>query len=343
MEDLKPAVDIRVSERTDIAEARRAAVRLARELGFEEHAEAKLALVVTEIASNLVKHAQSGRVLLSPVKSAGGQRGMDVFGIDKGPGMRDFARCAQDGYSTAGSPGTGLGAIIRQSEQFDVYTREGSGTVIRARCMATKQAPAEDANFDIGGVVLALGGHPESGDAWATRTNHDKLTLLAVDGLGHGHIAQEAAQAAISVFLSHPHLAGESMVRQIDLALKSTRGAAILLVEIDSVRQRLSSAGVGNIAGAIYSNSECRHLISMNGIVGYRMGQVRFFEYDWQPGSVLIVHSDGLRNRWRLEDYSGLISKSSALIAGVLLRDAARGTDDASIAIVRSRGVGHAA
>ena len=54
---------------------------------------------------------------------------LDVLALDRGPGMSDVDRCLADGYSTAGSPGTGLGAIGRLADQFDIYsspeTRDG--------------------------------------------------------------------------------------------------------------------------------------------------------------------------------------------------------------------------
>ena len=42
--------------------------------------------------------------------------------------MRDVAQNLEDGFSTAGSPGTGLGAIVRLADDFDLYSRPESGT-----------------------------------------------------------------------------------------------------------------------------------------------------------------------------------------------------------------------
>ena len=90
----------------------------------------------------------------------------------------------------------------------------------------------------------------------------------------------------------------------------------------------------------ICGETASQHLLSSNGIVGHRMGKLKRFEHSWQPDSILVLHSDGVRNRWKLEDYQGLRSKSASLIADVLLRDAGRGTDDATVVVARPRGAG---
>jgi len=105
---LAEPIAVVVTEPSQVGEARRAAVALANLLGFDETEIAKVALVVTETASNLVKHAAGGIVLLTPIES-GGVVGVEVLALDRGPGVADLAACLRDGFSTAGTPGTGLG------------------------------------------------------------------------------------------------------------------------------------------------------------------------------------------------------------------------------------------
>src|SRR4051794_24710081 len=102
-------VSIRVETRDQAGEARRRAATMASSLRLDETTAGRLALVVTECANNLWKHAHGGEILLNPLGLE--DPGVEVLALDKGPGMSDPARCFQDGYSTAGSPGTGLGAI----------------------------------------------------------------------------------------------------------------------------------------------------------------------------------------------------------------------------------------
>ena len=92
----------------------------------------KVAIVATELANNLLRHAGGGELLLqtlgddeSPV--------VELLAIDRGPGMADVARCLADGYSTGGTPGTGLGAVRRLATEFDIYSAPGEGTIVMAR------------------------------------------------------------------------------------------------------------------------------------------------------------------------------------------------------------------
>ncbi|AMY11815.1 Serine/threonine-protein kinase RsbT [Luteitalea pratensis] len=65
--------------------------------------------------------------------------------------MTDVQRCLQDGFSTVGTPGNGLGAVKRLSDEFDVHSTPGKGTVIVSR-IATSTAPSTV--FTVGAVCL---------------------------------------------------------------------------------------------------------------------------------------------------------------------------------------------
>src|SRR5262249_33277923 len=139
-----------ITEPGQAAEARRGGVALARDLGFDETAAGRVALVVTEAATNILKHAKDGEVLLIPVETDGG--GRDVLALDRGPGIPDVGRALGDGYSTAGSSGTGLGAMRRLSTLFDVHSAPGVGTAVLARVGGGDAAPVSRiARLAIGG------------------------------------------------------------------------------------------------------------------------------------------------------------------------------------------------
>jgi len=74
--------------------------------------------------TNILKHATHGHLLVRRFTDGTGG-GVDVMAMDKGPGIGDIARAIEDGYSTVGMPGTGLGAIRRQAEIFDIYSPQG--------------------------------------------------------------------------------------------------------------------------------------------------------------------------------------------------------------------------
>ncbi len=117
---------------TDLRAARQAAVSLAAARGFGEEQLDVVALLTGEVTSNLVCHAGGGTLLLRTL-SQGNQVGLELLTLDRGPGMADVRCCLVDGYSTAGTLGTGLGIVCRLSDQFDLYSRPGRGTVLMSR------------------------------------------------------------------------------------------------------------------------------------------------------------------------------------------------------------------
>ncbi len=331
---------VEVTDASQIGEARRQATILTRALDFDETQGGRAALVITEAATNLVKHAGGGQVWMSPSRTLD-QDCLDVLAMDKGPGMADLERCFRDGYSTAGSPGTGLGAIARLADEVDIYTAPEAGTVLFARIgkqpRERKQTPAADPSH-LGVVQLAMRGEPVCGDGWAVARTAERTILLLVDGLGHGPIAAEAAREAIRIFRENARLSPVEIVQASHDALRSTRGAAAVLSEIDCRAQTLRYAGIGNISGAIFSEGVSRNLVSQNGTLGHQMRKVQEFTYPFPAGALLILHSDGLTTHWRLDQYAGLAARSLMLITGVLFRDFCRGRDDVTILAFREPG-----
>ncbi|HZX79984.1 MAG TPA: ATP-binding protein, partial [Lysobacter sp.] len=147
---------VELDDATQVGAARRIAARLAEGAALPEVCAARLGLVVVELATNLIKHAQRGRLLLR-VEGEGEAAVADVLAIDHGPGM-DLERCFHDGFSTGGTSGTGLGAVRRAASLFDAYS-DARGSVLFAR-LGDMPRPRR------GSVAVALKGELESGDRW---------------------------------------------------------------------------------------------------------------------------------------------------------------------------------
>jgi anti-sigma regulatory factor (Ser/Thr protein kinase) len=189
-----------VSETSQIREARRCAAEFARRAGAAEPVIGRVALVATEMATNLIKHASGGHIVIDAFSDLDG-RGIELLALDKGPGMADVGRSISDGYSTGGSPGTGLGAMSRQSDRLGVFSRPGLGTAILARFTFAAAANSPDAGLGV--ITLPFPGETVCGDGWAVGSGKTGRTLLVVDGSGHGPEAAKAAQMAIAVFSDH--------------------------------------------------------------------------------------------------------------------------------------------
>lgn len=328
-----------IAESSQLGEVRRYAAGLARTIGFSENDSGKVSIIVTEAVTNLLKHSHGGELLLRPLTEALGEPpGLEIMAIDKGPGIANIDQALRDGYSTAGSPGTGLGAIVRLASSLEIYTYPKQGTVLLADLyLKPGDKPATPSAFEVGAICLPKLGETLSGDAWLAHPTPDGLQVVVVDGLGHGPLAAETAQAAIAVFAKQPGLAPGDLVQACHDAMHGTRGAALAVARISLTRGQVTYAGVGNIAGSVWSPTGQNNMVSHNGIVGLQMHKVQEFTYPWPPNALLIMHSDGLSSQFKMETYPGLAQRPPGLIAGVLYRDFRRERDDASVVVARVR------
>lgn len=328
---LDAGVWFRVEAAGTAAAVRRAAERLATELGMPPARIADLAIVATETASNLVKHADEGTLLLRAVRVPG-RAGVEIIALDRGPGMADVTRAIGDGHSTAGTLGIGLGAIVRQSSWSDLHSVPGRGTVMALQVWAGETPPQAWA----AGLIRALTGEPVSGDGFAAREADGRRQVLLCDGLGHGRLAHAATQEAVRVFADAPAAPPAAVVEALHRKLSHTRGAALAVAELDPDAGLVRYAGLGNIAGTVLNpDGSRRGMVSLPGIAGHQRRQIREYDYPLPAGGIVLMHSDGVVDRWKAADYPGLLSHSPQLIAATVLRDAGTRRDDAGVLVAR--------
>ena len=328
------AIPITLSDSSQTGNARRQAISLADSLGFDEIPLGQLGIVVTEAARNIETHATEGEIILTPWRH-GESAGIDVLALDKGKGIENIAVSMQDGHSTAGTPGNGLGAMARLAGVFQIFSAPGAGTAIFARIFAKANQQASPDAEDLGSICVPIPGETLCGDAWDMHRAPGRTVYIMADGLGHGPIAAEASQEALRAFRANARHSPERILSEVNGALAKTRGAAVSVAEILHEQRILNYAGAGNIVAAIGLHGKTRSLVSMNGTVGHSIGRIQQFPYPWEKDSMLIMHSDGLGTRWNLESYPGLSSRHPALLAGVLFRDFSRKRDDATIVVSR--------
>jgi anti-sigma regulatory factor (Ser/Thr protein kinase) len=324
-----------VADQSQVAEVRREAGAIGHKAGLGEDGLGRLAVVATELATNQLKHAGHGEILAGLYEDATGG-GVELIGIDRGPGIRNLDESFRDGHSTAGSAGQGLGSLRRQSDLFDIASWPERGTAILARIAARKpdrgyQAPPE---YSWGGVSVPLPGESVCGDAFSIRFAHGQLSALVADGLGHGPTAATASSAAVRAFAGLNGAAPLDALRIIHDALRPTRGAAIALLRLDAGGAHY--AGIGNIAGAIVHSESISRMISVNGTAGLTQTKPRVFTYPAGPGALIVLASDGLMTNWQIERYPGLRRAHPTLIAAVLFRDFSRRRDDATVVVIRA-------
>jgi anti-sigma regulatory factor (Ser/Thr protein kinase) len=319
---------LRVEDPSAAAACRGAALALAARLGFPAPRTGELALAVTEAASNLHKHARQGSMLLR-ITRAGLRPGIELVTIDAGPGFRDTSAALRDGHSTSGTLGIGLGAINRLADFCDLYSMPGHGTALVARFWPE---PGEAA-ARYAGLVRPIIGETECGDVFGAAETEAGVTGVLCDGLGHGPLAARAAAQGVAAALDDPQGEPAALVERAHRRMTSTRGGAIGVVRLAG--GAVWFAGLGNVAAMILAEGTRKSMLSVPGIAGHQARTIRQFEYPAPPGAAIILHSDGISNRWEPGALPGLNARDPLVIGATLLAEAGTRRDDAGVLVLK--------
>ncbi len=327
-----PQTRTRIDERSQVGECRRSAQRLAEAHGFDATRVGRVGIVAAELANNVANHARRGEFLLQALDEGCGVS-IEMVAIDRGPGMH-VDTCMRDGYSTAGSAGTGLGAVSRLSSMFDVYSLIDQGTVAVARISKQSSAAVRrDPASAFGAICIAVAGEIDCGDTWKIAQRDDAMAILVCDGLGHGSPAALASGAAAQTFRENPFERPSESMQRFHAKLAGGRGAAAAVAVLDRTKASVAYAGVGNIAGSIVSSERSKGMVSHNGVLGVQLLRSQQFDYEFPRDGRIVMHSDGMSARWSLSSYPGISIRHASVIAAVLYRDHARARDDVTVVV----------
>jgi hypothetical protein len=183
-----------------------------------------------------------------------------------------------------------------------------------------------------GRMNVAIEGEIDCGDAWHLVHTPEHIALFVIDGLGHGSFAAEAAHSGITAFMASPFSAPADTLNRANAVMSKTRGGAGACAVISG--ERLSYSGIGNISGYIVNPGRSQGLVSHNGTLGLQQRKAAPFEYERPPGSLLVMHSDGVSARWDLKSRPELMACHPAIVASVIYRDHGRGRDDSTVVVV---------
>jgi anti-sigma regulatory factor (Ser/Thr protein kinase) len=322
-----------VVDESQVADARREAVEIARRQGFDESDVGRVALVATELATNLVKHGGGGE-LLADSFARRDSTGVELIALDRGRGIADVSVCLADGYSSAGTAGRGLGSVVRQSDFVDVASWTGVGTAILAQIESRKNrsAGSPPPSGAFGAVSVPKLGEEVCGDSWAIDHDGTGATLFLADGLGHGREAAAASVEAVRLFRRFHSHQPPTLLDYVHGGLRATRGAAVSIARYDPSTRQVVFAGIGNVAGALATPGQLRRMVSMPGTAGYNARKIQSFQYPFEGGLVILC-SDGVSTSWTLDRYPNLAASHATLIAAVLYRDFGRRRDDVTVLV----------
>lgn len=300
----------------------------AQALGFSETRTGEVDIIVAELLSNLAKHAQNGQVL---VKNLQADAGIEIIGLDSGPGMGDVGRMMGDGVSTKNTLGHGLGSIKRLADTFQVYSMREWGTITLIRVYA-KPPGKKKPKADVHALLLPKPGETACGDGFFSTGNDKQLRLLLGDGLGHGPEAEAAVQKAGAAFLECIEDDPCEVIRYLSDRTRKTRGLVGTVAFFDYELLQWRLCGVGNISSRVVGPGAARTYHAYNGIIGNNIPRTLNHQtIPWEKGQLLLMCSDGIRSRWDLQRHPSIVRYDLSMICSVLLKDFARYTDDMSV------------
>ena len=355
---------LRIASEADATHSLMAASRFARQLGFGPQDCQAISTAVSELARNILKYAHTGEILIERVQ-AGANTGIEVTARDRGPGIEDVEAAMSDHYSSSGTLGLGLPGVKRLMDDFQIDSQPGVGTRVvvrkwherspkrtrsvlldatRRASLARREGPGKEGSLEIDTpstvgtdcafFVRPCRGERVSGDAAVLRTSDDHVFLAVVDALGHGPAASRIATQASAFLKGNWSLEPAATMEGLHDVMRGTDGAAagLCVVELSSGSARF--AGVGNTVARILGKRE-KTVFSTPGTLGHQIRTQKEQRLMIEPGDLLLLYSDGIRERFELDDYPRLRLKDARTIARTIVSRFGKDYDDASCVVMR--------
>jgi len=326
----------RIAVTSDVPRIGAAARQTALSAGFASEDAEEIAVVVTELATNLLRHAGNGSITLSSLQE-GERTGILIESEDEGPGIPDVEQAMTDGFSTAGGLGIGLGTVNRLMDEVDIYSGSAGGLHLACRRWARSRAAAIfRMPVAFGVATRSRRSFEKNGDSFIIKQWDGNALAGVIDGLGHGPLAHRASQAARQYIERHYDQPLLKLFQGVDRACRATRGVVMALVRFDFRAQQFTVASVGNIETRLVGSPGRFHPVVRRGIVGMNAPQPVCNEHPWDAANILVMHSDGLHTRWDWSEFNEVASSAPGVIAQKLLQVLGKADDDATVLVVRS-------
>jgi anti-sigma regulatory factor (Ser/Thr protein kinase) len=335
--DSRPFTSYEIEDRSFVAFVKREIRQKAVQAGFNPSRVGTIDIIVSELTSNIIKHAERGE-LLYKFSNENNWKLFEIVCIDGGSGIKDIAHSMKDGVSTTKTLGNGLGALERLSDLFQVYSIVKWGTICYCKIYAEPYVPPADPPLiKFRALNVSMPGQKVSGDGFDVEFNTDHTRIFMGDGLGHGKEAHDAVQLAISNFKLCKKNNPLEILRFIHEPVKKTRGLVGTAVVADHLLKKWTMCGIGNISTRLYEGVETKSYVSYNGIIGLNIPTtLKNHERELGKHQCLIMSSDGINRRWDLSQFPAILRYDPLMLAAVIYKESARKNDDMSILIART-------
>ena len=299
------------------------------------HRAAETDIIVAELTSNLIKYAKSGELLYRG-HVENDQNQIEIYCLDKGIGFENVAKIMNDGYSSSNTLGHGLGSIKRLSNDFQIYSMKNWGCVQYVKICEKPdfKMPPMQSGLNYAAIAVNYPGEKVCGDGYYIKQSKKGFQIFAGDGLGHGENANEAVELAIKAFKQSVETDPSEILRDIHTKVKKSRGLVATIASVNYDSEVWSMCGIGNISTRIYSGLENKTYTPYNGIIGHNIPRtLNNTIIPYKKHQIIIMHSDGLRTRWNLNELISIIKQNPGIIASSLYKENVRGTDDATVLV----------
>jgi phosphoserine phosphatase RsbX len=194
---------------------------------------------------------------------------------------------------------------------------------------------------EAGVAVSTFEGQKEPGDFHVIVEAPPRIVFAAIDGLGHGAEAAEAAKIAASVIRDFRHESVIPLVQKCHEFLRGTRGVVMSIASINSQENTVTWLGVGNVEGLLLHRDSFGILIRESltlrgGVIGDRLPNLFAGIFPLSPGDTIVLTTDGIRSDFA-DDLP--LRESAQGIADHILKRFGRGTDDALAFVIRYWGL----
>lgn len=321
---------------SNVHEARTRSKSISEEIGFPADQVEEISLAVSELATNLVKHAGGGMLSISGI-STHEKRGVTIVSSDHGPGIRDLNEAMTDGFSTSGSLGCGLGAVNRIMDELDIAPHRDSqrGLIVTCTKWLRGNSKIIKLSIDIGAASRPIPGSVKNGDDFVIRKWGSNALVAVIDGLGHGQYAHRAAKSAKIYIEDHYDEPLKSMFLRVGYACRATRGVVMSIAMFNDEEKRVYYGSIGNVEARIIGRNKPASFIVRRGIVGKKAPMPEITEHEWSDADIMVIYTDGITSHWEWKDFIYCADRPAQVIAGEMLRKLARTNDDATVAVIK--------
>jgi len=194
---------------------------------------------------------------------------------------------------------------------------------------------------EYGVAKFVLPGQGESGDQHLVCCNRNGILVAAIDGIGHGEAAANAARAAAALLRSSADQPIISLVERCHEKLRATRGVVLSLAFIEPGQGMMTWLGVGNVQGVLMradakNGNAQESLLLRAGVVGSQLPALQGTVLPITQGDTLFLATDGVRS-----DFSMALSarENPQRAADRILEHYGSGNDDALVLVARLTGI----